>query len=200
MRTKRHGIFQVIFCQKRDTEDDFFGGIKSKKTSNWLENAKHEQPCHLYILNFPPFFLVRGVLLVKLGDILRIFATLLRMISCRWLPCLDLVFPAKHGNDWTIKLSNRTHAKKIVHKCWIFHCHGSCQRVNQCIYIDVYKCIYTYTPFMIDAIPTTQTNESTLEVKERSAWQRFLERRYSYPSDDLKAQVQPEVPRWRWWR
>eukprot|EP00434_Breviolum_minutum_P044157 symbB.v1.2.039403.t1/scaffold6539.1/size17257/1 len=29
-------------------------------------------------------------------------------------------------------------------------------------------------------------------VKERSAWQRFLERRYSYPSDDLKAQVQPE--------
>ena len=43
--------------------------------------------------------------------------------------------------------------QKIVHKCWIFHCHGSCQRVNHCIsmYIYISKCIYTYAPYIIDA-------------------------------------------------
>ena len=46
------------------------------------------------------------------------------------------------------------------------------------------------------AMNQLQIFNSFLEVKERSAWQRFLERRYSYPSEDLKAQVQPQVPRY----
>lgn len=111
---KKTRNFSSHFLPKTRCRRWFFWWDKIKKRYpiGW-KMPKHEQPCHLYILNFPPFLLVRGVLLVKLGYTLRIFATLLRMISCRWLPCLDLVFPAKHGNDGTIKLSNRKHAKKL---------------------------------------------------------------------------------------
>ena len=93
---------------------------------------------HLYILNFPPFFLVRGLLLVKLGDILRIFATLFRRpAQDDLLHMASVSWSGFSGKTWEW-LDNQTFKQetwqKIMHKCWIFHCYGSCQRVNHCMY------------------------------------------------------------------
>lgn len=147
--------------------------IKKGYPIGW-KMPKHEQPCHLYILNFPPFF-GEGC---AVGETWGYFTNLCNTAEDDLLQMASVSWSGFSGKTWEWR-DNQTFkqetCQKIVHKCWIFHCHGSCQRVNHCIHVYIYinACIqFIHMHLISSMLPTTQRMKFWLPFSSTSGGQR----------------------------